>query len=181
MHWTIWSPEPRRRRARAAARSGELRAVATELERERGEDGKVAMLTAVATEQAAGSETSCSSGDGGGDLRRGAAKARSVAELRGKRALGARLARRSGRWQSCRTQWNGARSTVATVTPVRCLRRRRPWWGKGEGEAMGESDDVQGLGARRGRSSSSSAARAASSWRGGELALAASPVCLLWR
>ena len=38
--------------------------------RERGEDGKVAMLTAVATEQTAGSETSCSSGDGGGDLRR---------------------------------------------------------------------------------------------------------------
>ena len=132
----------------------------------------MAMLTAVATEQAAGSETSCSSGDGGGDLRRGAAKARSVAELRGKRALGARLARRSGRRQSCRTQWNGARSTVATVTPVRCLRRRRPWWGKGEGEAMGESDDVQGLGARRGRSSSSSAARAASCWRRGELTLA---------
>ena len=69
-------PEPCRRRARAAARSGELRAVAAELERERGEDGKVAMLTAVATEQTARSETSCSSGDGGGDLRRGAAKAR---------------------------------------------------------------------------------------------------------
>ena len=38
--------------------------------RERGEDGKVAMLTAVATEQAARSEASCCSGDGGGDLRR---------------------------------------------------------------------------------------------------------------
>ena len=37
---------------------------------------------------------------------------------------------------------------------------------------MGESDDVQGLGARRGRSSSSSAARAASCWRRGELTLA---------
>ena len=114
------------------------------------------MLTAVATEQAAGSETSCSSGDGGGDLRRGAAKARSVAELRGKRALGARLARRSGRRQSCRTQWNGARSTVATVTPVRCLRRRRPWWGKGEGEATGENGGVQRLGgASKGSSNAS--------------------------
>ena len=41
-----------------------------------------------------------------------------------------------------------------------------------EGEAMGESDDVQGRGARRGRSSSSSAARAASCWRRGELTLA---------
>ena len=41
---------------------------------------------------------------------------------------------------------------------------------EGEGEAMGENGDVQGLGARRGRSASSSAARAASSWRGGELA-----------
>jgi len=37
---------------------------------------------------------------------------------------------------------------------------------------MGENGDVQGLGARRGRSASSSAARAASRWRGGELALA---------
>ena len=43
---------------------------------------------------------------------------------------------------------------------------------EGEGEAMGENGNVQGLGARRGRSASSSVARAASRWRGGELALA---------
>ena len=61
---------------------------------------------------------------------------------------------------------------MAAVTPVRWLRRRRPWWGEGEGEAMGENGNVQGLEARRGRSASSSAARAASRWRGGELALA---------
>ena len=63
-------------------------------------------------------------------------------------------------------------AVVVAVTPVRWLRRRRPWWGEGEGEAMGENDGVQRLGARRGRSASASAARAASSWRRGELALA---------
>ena len=61
---------------------------------------------------------------------------------------------------------------MAAVTPVRWLRRRRPWWGEGEGEAMGENGDVRGLGARRERSASSSAARAASCWRRGELTLA---------
>ena len=60
---------------------------------------------------------------------------------------------------------------MGAVTPVRCLRRRRPWWGEGEGEAMGEDDGVQRLGARRGRSASASAAREASSWRRGELTL----------
>ena len=141
----------------------------------------MAMLTAVATEQAAGSETSCSSGDGGGDLRRGAAKARSVAELRGKRALGARLARRSGRRRCCRTRWSGARSTVGAVTPVRCLRRRRQWWGEGEGEATGENDGVQRLGRveggrpahpRRWRQAAGAVASSRSP---------ASPLCLLWR
>ena len=61
---------------------------------------------------------------------------------------------------------------MGAATPVRWLRRRRPWWGEGEGEAMGENDGVQRLGVRRGRSASASAARAASSWRRGELTLA---------
>ena len=43
---------------------------------------------------------------------------------------------------------------------------------EGEGEAMGENGDVRGLGARRERSASSSAAGAASCWRRGELTLA---------
>ena len=54
----------------AAACAGELRAVATELEREKGEDGKVARLTVVATERTARSGANCCGGDGGGDLRR---------------------------------------------------------------------------------------------------------------
>ena len=54
----------------AAARAGELRAVATELERENGEGREVARLTVVATEQTVRSEASCCSGDGVGDLRR---------------------------------------------------------------------------------------------------------------
>ena len=54
----------------AATRASELRAVATELEREKGEDRKVARLTVVATEQTARSGTSCCGGDGEMDLRR---------------------------------------------------------------------------------------------------------------
>ena len=53
----------------AAARAGELRAVATELERENGGDREVARLTVVATEQTARSGTSCCGGDGEMDLR----------------------------------------------------------------------------------------------------------------
>ena len=59
---------------------------------------------------------------------------------------------------------------MAAVTPVRWLRRRRPWWGEGEGEAMGANGGVQGLGGATWRSSSSSTGEAASRWRRGELA-----------
>ena len=61
----------------AATRAIELRAVATELERENGEDREVVRLTVVATERTARSGANCCGGDGGGDLRRGAVKARS--------------------------------------------------------------------------------------------------------
>ena len=43
--------------------------MATELERENGEDRKVARLTVVATERTARSGANCCGGDGGGDLR----------------------------------------------------------------------------------------------------------------
>ena len=56
--------------ASSATRAGELRVVATELEREKEEDGKVARLTVVATERTARSGANCCGGDGGGDLRR---------------------------------------------------------------------------------------------------------------
>ena len=73
----------------AAARVDKLHAVAMVLESKNREDGKVAELTEVTAEQMARSGTSCCSGDGEGDLRRWAVKARSKQWLRGKRALGA--------------------------------------------------------------------------------------------
>ena len=45
---------------------------------------------------------------------------------------------------------------MGAATPARWLRRRRPWWGKGEGEATGENGGVQRLGgASKGSSSAS--------------------------
>ena len=53
----------------AAAHAGELRVVATELERENGDDREVARLTVVAMERTARSGASCCGGDGEMDLR----------------------------------------------------------------------------------------------------------------
>mgnify|MGYP000865975970 CR=1 FL=1 len=156
----------------AATRAGELRAVATELERENGEDREVARLTVVATERTARSGANCCGGDGGGDLRRWAVKARSEQWLRGKRALGARLARRRRRRRSCWTRSGDAETAVATATPARWQRLRRPWWRKARERRWGRKGVSRGSGARRGGSSSSSTGEAASRWRRGGLALA---------
>ena len=102
--------------------------MAAELEREKGEDGKVARLTVVATERTARSGANYCGGDGGGDLRRWAVKARSEQWLRGKRALGARLARRRRRRRSCWTRSGDAETAVATASSARWQRLRRPWW-----------------------------------------------------
>ena len=51
-------------------RAGELRAVATGLESEKGKGGEVAGLTAISRNQTARSGTSWCGGDGEGDLRR---------------------------------------------------------------------------------------------------------------
>src|SRR4051812_45151232 len=61
------------------------------------------------------------------DLRRRWTRARSVRWLRGTRALGARLVRRSRRRRSDLTRSEGAGMTVATATTAERRRWRRPW------------------------------------------------------
>ena len=96
------------------------------------------------------SGTNCCGGDGEGDLRRWAVKARSKQWLQGKRALGARLARRRRRRRSCWTRSGDAGTAVATATPARWQRLRRPWWERAREGDRGVSGVSAGSGRQRG-------------------------------
>ena len=165
----------------AATRAGELRAVATELERENGEDREVARLTVVATERTARSGANCCGGDGGGDLRRWAVKARSEQWLRGKRALGARPARRRRRRRSCWTRSGDAETAVATATSARWQWLRRPWWREARERRWGRMEVSRGSGARRGGRPARPRARRQAGGAVASSRTPASPLCLLWR
>ena len=124
------------------------------------------------------SGTNCCGGDGEGDLRRWAVKARSEQWLRGKRALEARLARRIRRRRSCWTRSGDAETPVATATSQRL---RQPWWREARERCRGRMEVSRGSGARRGGRPARLRARRQAGGAVASSRTPASPLCLLWR
>ena len=73
-----------------------------------------------------------------------------VRRLRGTRALGARLARRSRGRRSFWTGWRGVETTGSTATAVVRRRWRRPWRGSARERNWGRMEVSRRVGARRG-------------------------------
>ena len=108
-------------------------------------------------------------------------KARSKQWLRGKRVLGARLARRGRRRRSCWTRSGDAETAVATATPARWQRLRQPWWRKARERCRGRLEVSRGWGARRGGRPARPRARRQAGGAVASSRTPASPLCLLWR
>ena len=127
------------------------------------------------------SGTNCCGGDGEGDLRRWAVKARSEQWLWGKRALGGRPARRRRRRRSCWTRSGDAGTAVATATPARWQRLLRPWRERARERRWGRMGVSRGSGARRGGRPSRPRARRQAGGAVASSRTPVSPLCLLWR